>query len=101
MELAFSAIYIRDMRTYLVQFATLARLLWIKFVQAVQPCQLEQLLREEEAGDEEWLGTEEGQILVVDVFHVRFRQHAVLLRCEVDEEGGRCLSVRLALNDVG
>jgi hypothetical protein len=50
---------------------------------------LEELLREEEASDEEGLWREEGQILVVNVFHVRCGQHAILLCCEVDEEARR------------
>lgn len=54
----------------------------------VEPEELEELLGEEEAGDEEGLRGEEGEVLVVDLFHVGGAEDAVLLRGEVVDEGG-------------
>lgn len=54
----------------------------------VEPEELEELLGEEEAGDEEGLWGEEGEVLVVDLFHVGGAEYAVLLRGEVVDEGG-------------
>jgi hypothetical protein len=44
------------------------------------------LLGEEEACDEVWLGTKSGEIFVVNVKHIRAREHAILLRSEVEEK---------------
>lgn len=61
----------------------------VQLPQPVQPCQLEQLLREEEAGDEVGLRRPEGEVGIMHVLHVGRAEHAVLLRGKVDEEGGR------------
>ena len=45
-------------------------LLRIELVKPVQPGQLEELLREEESSDEDWLRAEERLVLIIDVFHV-------------------------------
>ena len=49
---------------------------------------MEELLREEEAGYEERLWGPEGEVGIVDVFHVGSGEHAVLLGGEVEDEGG-------------
>lgn len=77
--------------THLVQFASLAWLLGVQLVQAVEPGELEQLLREEESGNKEGLRAEKGKVPIMDGLHVRIREHAILLRREVDQEGGWCL----------
>ena len=47
---------------------------------------MEELLREEEAGDEEGLRAEEGEVRVVDLFHRGCAPDAVLLGGEIIEE---------------
>ena len=59
-------------------------------MQTIQPCHLEDLLREEERRYEVWLRRPEGDVRVVDVFHVWGCEHAILLSCEVDEKGEWC-----------
>lgn len=54
------------------------RLLRGELPQAVEPGELEELLGEEEAGDEEGLGREEGHVAVVDILHVGARHHAIV-----------------------
>ena len=71
-----------------LQLRGLMRLLGIQLVQAVEPRELEELLGEEEGSDGVGVGAEEGEVLVVHIQHVGAAEHAVLLRCEVDEEGG-------------
>ena len=82
---------IRDIVTHEVELGTLGGLLGVEFPEVVEPGELEELLGGEEAGDEEWLRGPEGDVAVVDVFHVWGREHAVLLGGEVVEEGGGCL----------
>ena len=74
--------------THEVELGALGRFLGVEFPEVVEPGKLEELLGGEEAGDEERLRGPEGDIAVVDVFHVRGREHAVLLSGEVVEEGG-------------
>ena len=71
-----------------LQLRRLMRFRRIKLVQAPQPGQLEQLLREEEGSDAVRIGAEEGDVLVVHVQHVGRAEHAILLRGEVDDKGG-------------
>jgi len=44
-------------------------------------------LGEEEAADEVGLRGPEGDVAVVDFFHVGGGEHAILLECEVEDEG--------------
>ncbi len=53
----------------LVQRFFLGGVVAVEFPEAVEPGELEELLGEEEAGDEVGLGAEEGEVAVVDVFH--------------------------------
>ncbi len=77
--------------THLVQFASLAWLLGVQLVQAVEPGKLKQLLREEKSGNKEGLRAEKGEVSVMNGLHVRVRQHSVLLGREVNQKGGWCL----------
>ena len=52
---------------HLLQLLPLARVLRVEFVQAVQPCELEELLGKEEAGDEVRLRAPEGKVAIVNV----------------------------------
>lgn len=61
----------------------------VGLAQLPEPGELEELLGEEESGDEEGLGRPEGEVGVVDVLHVGGGQHAVVLGGKVDGEGGR------------
>jgi hypothetical protein len=79
---------IRHKPHHLVQLPPLLRLVLIQLPQPPQPAHLRDLLRKEECRDEIRLRTPEGQIGVVDVFHVGGREHAVVLGGEVDEEAG-------------
>lgn len=54
----------------LIKLLLLLRALRIQLVEPVQPPQLEQLLWEEEGGDEEWLWAEERHVLIMNVFHI-------------------------------
>ena len=74
-----------------VELLSLTGLLGVEFPEEVQPRELEELLGREEAGDEEGLRRPEGDVAVVDVFHVGGGEHAVLLGGEVVEEGCGCL----------
>lgn len=49
---------------------------------------------EEEAADEVGLRGPEGDVAVVDIFHVGGGEHAILLECEVEDEGCWCLDGR-------
>lgn len=71
-----------------IQLRTLSRLLRVQFPQSVQPCELKELLRPEEACNEIWMWAEVGYISVVDVFHVWGGEDAILLCCKIDYE--RC-----------
>jgi hypothetical protein len=62
----------------------------IQLVEPVQPGQLEELLREEESGDEGWLRAEERQVLIMNIFHIGSREHAIVLAGEVDQKACRC-----------
>ena len=66
----FPLLWREEARTHLIQLATFTRFLGIELVQTVEPCELKQLLREEEPGDEERLGAEEGEVPIVDRLHV-------------------------------
>ena len=66
----------------------------VKLPQPVEPCELENLLGEEECTDEVWLWTEEAEIVLVYVQHVRLRKQAILLACKIYNEGGRCQPTR-------
>ena len=65
----------------------------------IQPCELEELLGEEESSDEVRLRAEEGKVGVVDVFHRRRREDSVLLRREIVDERCRCEPARCAERD--
>ena len=73
-------------RTDLVQFCTLGRLLGVELPETVKPCDLKQLLGEEEGSDEIWLWTEEGKIPVIDILHVGGGEQSILLGGKVDDE---------------
>ena len=79
--------------TYLVQFAPFRRLPAVELVQAIQPRKLKELLREEETANELRLGTDRGQVAIMDSFHIGTREQAILLGREVVDEGGRCLAI--------
>lgn len=61
----------------------------VGLVEAPKPNELEDLLREEEAGDEIGLRGEEGDVRVVYLLHVGVAEHAVILGGKVDGEGER------------
>jgi len=59
---------------------------WVGPTEPVQPDELEDLLGEEEGAYEDGLWGEEGEVGVVDVFHVWGGEEAVDLGREVDDE---------------
>ena len=76
----------REKHTDLVQFGALDWFLGIELVQAVEPRELEQLLREEEATNKLGHGAPERQICVMDIQHVGRGEQAILLGCKVEKE---------------
>ena len=76
----------RGQSTDLIQFGALDWLFGIELVQAVEPSELEQLLREEEAPNEVRHGAPERQVCVMDVQHVGRGEHAILLGSEIEKE---------------
>jgi hypothetical protein len=55
-----------------------------------QPRKLKQLLWKEEFSNEIRLRTKCSKVLIVDVKHIGAAEHAILLCCEVEEEGCGC-----------
>lgn len=70
-----------------VEFLLVGGRVGVEAPETVKPGELEELLGEEEGGDEVGLRAEEGEVSIVDVHHGGGREDAILLGGEVVDEG--------------